>query len=197
MSQTLAPVLITLLTLSGGWLVSTRVTDRWDRIKKQREIDLASMLEFQRVYGEFFATWKCWDTIKRYGAGPAPPEDAAWQCLQRAASIEGAIEALLAKVAGDRQLSDQDIEVLGRMRQGFQSLRKAIREDRNLDWRETANYQSFKSLAAYTASLMADLGSRGPKPDRETATANFLRITDVVHEDGWGSRPLGRGQDVG
>lgn len=190
------PLLVTVVTLCGGWLVSSRVADRWDRIKKQREMDLASALEFQRLYGEFFATWKCWDTLKRYGETTGLMSDVAWSFLERSAAIEGGIEALLAKVAGEKNLSDRDIEVLGRMRQGFQSLRKAIREDSNLDWRGTDNYKAFKELAAYTSKMMADSRLKAPLPDVQVSMTNFLRITDVAHGVGW-SRALDGGDQVG
>ncbi|MEV6180561.1 hypothetical protein, partial [Streptomyces sp. NPDC052015] len=47
------------------WLVTTRVTDYWDRVKKDREMYLAAAQDFQRLYGEFFAIWKTWSTLNR------------------------------------------------------------------------------------------------------------------------------------
>jgi hypothetical protein len=53
------------VTLAGGWFVTTRVADHWDQIKKRRELDLAAAGDFQRLYGEFFSVWKAWDSISR------------------------------------------------------------------------------------------------------------------------------------
>lgn len=59
------PLATVLLTLMGGWLVTTRVTDRWDQVKRRREMDLAAAQDFQRFYGEFFSIWKAWNTVAR------------------------------------------------------------------------------------------------------------------------------------
>ena len=57
------PLAAVALTLFGGWIVTTRVSDHWDQIKRRREMDLASAEEFQRLYGEFFAVWKTWNAV--------------------------------------------------------------------------------------------------------------------------------------
>src|SRR5262245_2452620 len=62
-STVVVPLAAVVLTLAGGWLVSTRVSDRWDQIKRRRESDVAAAEEFQRLYGEFFAVWKSWNAI--------------------------------------------------------------------------------------------------------------------------------------
>jgi hypothetical protein len=51
-------------TLAGGWLVTTKVTDYWDKIKKNREMNLAAAHDFQRLYGEVVAIWKTWNALK-------------------------------------------------------------------------------------------------------------------------------------
>lgn len=118
-------------TLSGGWLVTTRVTDYWDRVRKNRELNLAAANDFQRLYGEAVAIWKTWNGLNGYyTAAFAPPEDAKWTCLLRATAVEGQLESLLAKVSAERFLSRDDIAVLGGLRQAFKSLRRAIRADR-------------------------------------------------------------------
>ncbi|MFF5715214.1 hypothetical protein [Streptomyces sp. NPDC012756] len=50
-----APLLTVAATLGGSRLVATRVTDRWDQVKKQHERGLSAALDFQRLYGEFVA----------------------------------------------------------------------------------------------------------------------------------------------
>jgi hypothetical protein len=111
----------------------------------------------------------------------------SWDCLQRAAATEGALEALLARIASERFLSADDVDVLGGVRQGFQSLREAIRSGQNLDWRGS-NYESYaalKGLCAYTSRLLGESSARMALVDSRTAAANFHRITDNKHELIW------------
>lgn len=65
-AEILIPLATAVVTLAGGWFVTTRVADHWDQIKKRREMDLAAAADFQRLYGEFFSVWKDWDSISRY-----------------------------------------------------------------------------------------------------------------------------------
>ena len=101
-------------TLGGGWLVTTRITDHWDQIKKNREMNLTAANDFQRLYGEVVAIWKTWNALRGdYMAAFTPPEQAKWDCLLRATAAEGEIESLLAKLSAERILSSEDIAVLG------------------------------------------------------------------------------------
>jgi hypothetical protein len=181
------PLVTAAATLGGGWLVSARVTDRWDRIKKRRDSDLAAAQGFQKLYGEFFALWKSWDAAHRYAATTKASSTANWECVQRAAATEGALEALLAKLASERCLTDQDIDVLGGVRQGFQSLRESIRAGKNLDWRDSNSecYSAFKGLCSYTSTLLNSSQRQTASPTAIEAATNFHRITDNQHELIW------------
>ena len=152
----LIPLGTAVVTLAGGWFVTTRVADHWDQIKKRRELDLAAAGDFQRLYGEFFSVWKAWDSISRRKLEIKDSAEAAWECLNRAAEIEGRVEALLARISAEHELSTDDIDALGAMRQGFQSLRGAIKRNEPLEWRssEAKPYLAFKGLAAYTSRLL-------------------------------------------
>lgn len=114
--------------------MTTRVTDRWDQVKRRREMDLAAAQDFQRFYGEFFSIWKAWNTVARHNIAISDPGEATWDCLNRAAIVEGKVEALLAKIAAERELSDNDIDALGGVRQAFQSIRGAIQQKKSLNW---------------------------------------------------------------
>ena len=127
----LLPVLV---SLAGGWLITYRVTDRWDRKKKQRELDLAAAQEFQRLYGELLAVWKSWNSALKLAGPDLPPDERVWECLKRAAATEGGLEALLARIASEHRLSDEDVNALGAVRQGFQRLREVIRSRQELPW---------------------------------------------------------------
>lgn len=183
----LVPLVISALTLAGGWFVTTRVTDHWDQVKRRREMDLAAAADFQRFYGEFFSVWKAWNSISRYNLKIKDAEEAAWECLNRAAEIEGHVEALLARVSAEHDLSEDDIDVLGGVRQGFQSLRREIQRNEPLDWRssEAKPYLAFKGLASYTSRLLGTSPRSMRYPDKIVAAENFRKITNNRHETSW------------
>jgi hypothetical protein len=186
-STVVVPLVAVVLTLAGGWLVSTRVSDHWDQIRRLRESDLAAVEEFQRLYGEFFAVWKTWDAFLNGELKLSDPAGAAWDCLRNSAEIEGRVEALLAKISAERELSDDDINVLGAVRQGFQSLRGAIKKEERLPWlgSEVEPYTAFKALAVYTARLLGTPSNSKNSPSNATATENFRGITSNRHENCW------------
>ncbi|WP_343973759.1 hypothetical protein [Kribbella koreensis] len=186
-----------LTTLGAGWFITTRITDHWDQVKKNRELNLTAARDFQRLYGEAIAIWKTWNAMK--GSHTAPftqPENAKWDCLLRATAMEGEVESLLAKVAAERVLGDDDIAILGALRQAFKSLRRAIRADEPVQWRsdDVQQYATFKSLAAAMSVLLASKSPTKNRPDATTAARAFQQITANHHEDEWfdavSSRPL-------
>jgi hypothetical protein len=175
-------------TLGGGWMVTTRVTDHWDQIKKNREMNLAAAHDFQRLYGEFVAIWKTWNALRgNYTAAFTSPEQGKWDCLVRATAAEGEIEALMAQLAAERTLSDQDIDVLGGIRQAFKVLRRKVRRDEPLNWwaADVEEYAAFKSLAAATSVLLATTPPARNRPDAREAAKAFRKITDNRHEITW------------
>lgn len=187
LSSAAVPLVGVLLTLTGGWLVTTRVTDRWDRVKKARELDLAAAQDFQRLYGEFFAVWKIWAAVNEGAHSAERPNGMAWALLERASVMEGGIEALLAKVCAERILSDSDIEALGSLRQAFQQLRETIRHNRNLPWYSsgTAEYVALKNLAVFMSGLLTRGKSARRLPPPEAAATAFRSITDNRFESDW------------
>ena len=186
-AEILIPLATAVVTLAGGWFVTTRVADHWDQIKKRREMDLAAAADFQRLYGEILAVWKVWDSISRHKLEIKDPAGTAWDCLNRAAEIEGHVEALLARISAEHELCENDIDALGGIRQGFQSLRGAIKANEPLEWRssEAKEYLAFKGLAAYTSRLLGTSPSFKRAPDNAVAAANFRKITSNRHERMW------------
>jgi hypothetical protein len=181
------PLVAVILTLAGGWLVSTRVSDHWDQIKRRRESDQLAAEEFQRLYGKFFAAWKTWDAISRSDFEINEPEGAAWDCLRQATEIEGGVEALLAKISAERHLTADDVDVLGAVRQGFQSLREAIKKKERLPWwgSEAEQYAAFKELAIYATRLLGAPSNGKRTPTAAEAAASFRGITSNKYEKVW------------
>jgi len=181
--------------------IGVRVTDRWDERKRRREADLAALAEFYRLYGDFFATWKLWNTHKRFAQSVASPEHVQWSLLQRAADTEGGFEALLVKMVAERELEPPDIELLGCFREGYQTLRETIRKNKALGWWATEppsnsqpkpdynpddprtgyqQYRAFKLIAQHFALQLAKYPTRRKrrKPSSEAdARLKILAVT--------------------
>ena len=113
------------------WFVGYRLTFVWEDRKRRRESDLAAVATFYRLYGEFFAAWKLWDSHKRKGVlGKSAPHELQWELLEQVERAEGGYEALLVKLASERVLEDEDRVLLGCFREGSQMLREQIRRIR-------------------------------------------------------------------
>ena len=181
-TSVLMPLVTVIITLGGGWLVTNRIADRWDLIKKRRDMDLEAVAEFQRVYGEFFATWKIWNSVERHHT-----DERAWSCIERSAAIEGGAESLLVKISVEHQLSDDQVDALGALRQAFQMLREAVRVEESLGWWSSnqEQYAAFKGLVVYVSSFLGSVSGSRKHPDAVAAASNFRRITNNIHEETW------------
>jgi hypothetical protein len=128
-----------------------------------------------------------WDAIVRRQVKVADSAKAARDCLDQATGIEGRVEALLAKVSAERELSDGDLGAPGAVRQGLHSLRAAIKDEEPLPWwgSEVEQYAALKNLAVYTSCLLATSTTSGLVPACSTAIENFRRITSNAHEKAW------------
>ena len=58
--RSLLNIAVTLITLAFGWFIGNRLSAAWAIRQKKREIELETVKEFYRIYGEFFSTWKLW-----------------------------------------------------------------------------------------------------------------------------------------
>lgn len=169
-----------------AWGVGKRISEYWDTRRKKRELDLSTLNEFYRQYGEFFAVWKLWNSQKIRRDKAFQP-DAAWKLLERASSIEAAIESILVKIVTERKLSEEDIDVFGLLRQAFKSLRKRIDENEQLDWShsEHEEYIALKRLACHLTTFILH-GHIDTAPTKEEAATALSRITaNHPHEERW------------
>jgi hypothetical protein len=179
---------VTLVVLGAGWLIGQRLTYQWNLRQKRRESDLATAQDLQRLYGDFFAVWKEWNGVTP-DPGPAAKavEPAAKAALfRRACEGEGLLERVIVKLASERRLSAVDRETVGRFRQGYQRLRRAIRADQRLPWHgsEHPEYLAFKRLgAAVTLIVHREPGRARIGPDE--AFAALRDITANRLEEKW------------
>ena len=174
---------ISLVTLGLGWRFGQRLTVRWNLRQKQRELDLATAHEFHKLYGEFFAIWKLWNYSLTAEHGCTVTRS---DLLVRTCAAEGAIESLLVRIAVGRDLRDEDIRTLGRFRQGYQTLRETIRDNKKLDWSSSTHpeYLAFKQLAAGVALLIVSEHAPTNTLAKERAKA-LVSITSNRGEGRW------------
>jgi hypothetical protein len=175
--------ILTGLAVTIGAFLTTRYWSAW---QKRRELQLTAADTFYKLYGEFFAIWKLWNFLQDKGKIPESKEATQWDLFKRATTAEGGMEALFVKLASERHLSKEEIEILGRFRQGYQTLRETIWENEPISWSGSNHpeYLSFKHLAC-NISLLLSSKLRFRLPEASDASAAFHQITSNEWEDNW------------
>jgi hypothetical protein len=147
---------VALITLGLGWFVGHRLTVKWNIIQKQRETDITIVQEFYSLYGEFKEISKVWRVIKRNNGTLVVPEDSRWLLLTRACAVESRNEAIVVKLATERQLKADALKDLGLFRQALQRLRESIRDNVEVPFSSRGpEYVFFNDLAARVGSLVS------------------------------------------
>jgi hypothetical protein len=183
--KSLLSLVVSVVTLGLGWFVGQRLSIYWAIRQKRRELELAAVSEFYKLYGEFFAVWKLWNELYPEGGSikqskPFEEGSLRWELLRRASNAEGALESLFVKLASEKQLVKIDIEILGRFRHAYQNLRESISANQRLDWShsEHPEYLTFKRLAYLVANIILS--------DTKVRFSNTLEdITSNVWEENW------------
>ena len=193
----LVPVLSAVLLYFVGRYLTDRYSEQKKRAElallqasqsaqKQRELQLEAAARFYQLYGEFFAVWKLWSAAKSGKVAPEQPQAYRAELYRRACAAEGDMEAVLVRLATEYHLGQSEIEVLGKFRQAYQSIREALRADRELGWgtSDHPQYAAFKRLACSVASLLAAHTPTGLPTAQASATV-LREITDNKWEHGW------------
>jgi hypothetical protein len=194
-----AVVTVVLGALAGG-----RVTSYWDAIKRRREIDLAAADEFYALYGEFYGTWVEWDAV-RVGSFPqVDREQLRWSLYARSCAAQARVEALIARLATERILTDRDRALLGCFLQAYRTVSKSLEGNRAVGvhlvqprendpddfdlWNssEAVSYQTFKELMTAVCRIVSE---EGRTPTKAHARESLRIITDNGFE-----RPLWIGE---
>lgn len=151
-------LLVAVVTLSLGWLIGQRLTIKWNLIQKQRETDIAVLQQFYLLYGEFKEVSKIWRVVKRNKSSTlVVPSDIHWTLLTRACAVESKSEAIVVKIASERDLSTAELRKLGLFRQSLQQLRESIRDDIDIPSNSRgAEYVFFNNLAADVGWIMVN-----------------------------------------
>lgn len=182
-----------LVTLALTPVAANFISQAWQEARKQRDLDVQSLVELYALYGEFCAVWK-WARESGAIADPKTPQQ---DLLERACAAEGRMESLLVRVATERDLEAQDIERLGAFRQVFQQLRESLqpdaheRKDGLRTWTSAASpgYVALKTLMIEVAAVLNQPRRRAsrlsPAPKRPTAgeaARELLRVTSNRYE---------------
>jgi hypothetical protein len=177
--------IITVLGLLLTWFIGLNITTRWNIRQKQRELDLSAVEQFRNLYGEFLTVYRLWlTTLKDDTKDDSLKETTRWDLLKRASDAEGKVESLLMKLAIERRLTPENTEVLGKFRQGYQSLREFIQDGNSHSWgssnyRDT--YETFKSLSCQAGAMIFSNDQRQP-PSPEAASKALGEITSKKWE---------------
>lgn len=176
-------LVVAVTTLALSWVVGLRLSAAWNLKQKQREFELASANEFHKLYGEFFAIWKLWDFALLRTSDVSSLDRS--KIFERACAAEGQVESLFVRLASTRTLTAEQTDVLGRFRQGYQSLREAVRDGRGVGWHSSSHpeYLAFKTLATQVAVLLA--GDGVSDAQRDARAAALLKITSNEWEGKW------------
>lgn len=147
----LAKILLTvLLTYSFG----QRVASVWQMRNKRRELDIAAASQFQAAFAEYKEIWRLWKIAEKQ-----PVDEFAkkiwWDLVSRAAAVESKVEAIMLKLVVERKLEEKELRSIGLFRQGFQNLRRAIRDRKPLEYSsEHPEYRLINQLGTEVACLI-------------------------------------------
>lgn len=166
------------------WGVGQSISAKWSIRQKRRELQLSAANTFDSLYGEFYKIWKLWKNYKKEGIDCK--EVSQWDILAMTCTAEAGMEAILVKIASEFKLTDEDIIILGRFRQAYQSLREHIRENKQFTWDHPYHpqYMHFKKMGAYIATLLSEFQT-AKEPSREEAIYNLQRITSTKFKYWW------------
>lgn len=173
-----------LLLLAAGWLIGERIIAGWDLRKKRQELDIASAVEFQQLYGELKAVGRAWREYRRRAAHLSPPQNVEWQLLSSAIAAESKYEAVVIKLSAERHLNQAQSQMLGHFRQACQQARQSIRENKSIGWSGFGpEYRLFNDLAAEVTCLIAQ--ARPNKSVSPDSARGSLKAIAAVRTRGW------------
>ena len=176
---------LALLLLAAGWFVGKRILNAWDLRKKRQELDIAAAEAFQSLYGELKQVARLWRSARApKDRSLIVPADLRWTMLARATAAESRYEALVIKLATERELSADEIRTLGLFRQACQQVRESIQRDAVVPSSGFGReYLLFNELAAEVTCLIGSNRAPGVL-DAASAKRNLEGIA-LVRSGDW------------
>ena len=125
-----------------------------------------------------------WNYFIRDVGAEAFPDASRWKILDRAASAEGRMEAILIHLASKYRSNTSVARQIGEFRQLFQMLRQAIRDNEPLrfDSADEENYMKFKKLSPVMAYLIRG-GKSISKIEFDSYSRAWVEVTDNKFEN--------------
>jgi hypothetical protein len=185
-------LLLPFAILLAAWMLGRSLIGNWTCKQKKRDLDLDLSRKFHTAYEDFFAIWKLWNHQREQGDNNLPdhgefePQEVSRaELLHTVGNAEGSIEAILVTLASTRDLSQAEVELLGRFHQAFGTLRDAISKNKQLAWNdpEHAEYLAFKRLASGVVMLIH--GSNPASPAAQKRIESLRQITSSRWEKVW------------
>ncbi len=165
-------------------LIFSLLSNKWAKLQKTKELDFGTLKEFESLYGEFFAIYHLWDDYKKkkfdlVGVKEFLGDDFIQRIVEKTYTMEGNMEALLVRIAVEKDLSDKEIDSLGKFRQGFQRARKHVCSNEPFNWNHDFNreYASLKIHSSRVSDII--LFTKRRKLDRKV---NLLDVTSNRYE---------------
>lgn len=176
-------VIVAVVTIAVTYGLGRLFTDKWDLHQKRREQNLESVRALHDLYGEFKEVLKIWRVAKDKKKPISISSEERWDLLKRACSVEGKTEALVMRLAAERNLGDDQPEQIGMFRQAIQSLRQSIRDDKSSPLGDRGvEYDLMNELAPRVSSIVTKDLPR-TEPDVERAKRQLAGIVAVRSED--------------
>jgi hypothetical protein len=159
--------------------VGQRVVAGYQIRNKRRELDIASLIQFEQAYAEYKEVWRLWklaNALNKQG-------EMQWDLLKRATAAEAKVDAIIVKIVIERTLSDAHKRQLGVFRQCFQRLRAQIRDGNDMKYDyKNPEYIAFNQFAAEVASLI-DSDEKCTRPSPAAAAAQLHFVSGIRKED--------------
>ena len=187
--------LVVAAALLAAWIIGRNLLCNWSQRRRQLELEGDLARKFHAAYEDFFAVWKLWNHQREHGDNDLPdhggfdsPEVSRGELLHTVANAEGGIESIFITLASMRNLSQSEVELLGRFHQAFASLREAITKNKTLAWNdpEHAEYLAFKRLASGVVMLIH--GENSASQSAQQRIEAVRQITSSRWEKVW-SKP--------
>jgi hypothetical protein len=181
---------LALLLVLVGWFVGQRILTSWEYRKKQQELNVLTARQFHDLIGEFKEIWRLWKMATYPGEDAFTAlrgDEQRADLLRRATAAEGKVEAILLKLAVERELTGEEQRTLGLFRQSYQQLREAVRDNKPMLWKYRGPEYTLSHRLACQVALLIDrppgwFDWRGQLP-AETAIDNMAKVVAVRSAD--------------
>lgn len=152
----IGPLLGLLVTV----LVLNQLSTKWTIHQKKKEMVISTLNDLYKLYGEIVSIVKLYRKLEFYDdtiyKEAKDKKEIMKKIVEETYNIEGKWEANPVKIASEKELNDTELEILGRFRQAYQSIREHIERDEKVPWSRSdeSEYLTFKRLTYLVARII-------------------------------------------